>query len=140
MYYKPEIDGVSHHILFHLRNVMSDRASSERKFRKLLEAYRTEVLPKVKKDWNELASEVQEKIAKMHFFYCVMHVLLHFAELDNFSIMEAEGAHFNGQIPIHDVRYSKKTESGTLRLIRTACKAFAFGGGLKAGCHSRFLL
>ena len=140
VYYKPEIDDVSQDILFHLRNVISDRASSEKKFGELLEAYRREVLPKVKNDWNELASEVQEKIAKVHFFYCVMHVLVHFAESDNFSIMEAEGAHFNGEISIHDARYSKKTESGTRKLIRTACKAFAFGGDLKAGCHSRFLL
>ena len=139
VYYKPEIGDVSQDVLFHLRNVMSDRASSEKKFGELLEAYRREVLPKVKDDWNELADEVQEKIAKMHFFYCVLHVLVHFAESDNYSILEAESAHFNGQIPIHDVRYTKKSESGTLRLIRTTCKAFAFGGDLKAGCHSRFL-
>ena len=140
VYYKPEIGDVSQDILFHLRNVMSDRASSEKKFGELLEAYRREILPKVKADWNELDAEVQDKIAKMHFFYCVMHVLVHFAECDNFSIMEGESAHFDGQIPVHDVRYRKKSESGTLRLIRTACKAFAFGGDLKAGCHSRFLL
>ena len=139
VYYKPEIGDVSQDILFQVRNVMSDKASSEKKFRELLEGYRREVLPKVKSDWNELAGEVQEKIAKMHFFYCVMHVLVHFAESDNYSIMEVESAHFNGQIPIHDVRYTKKSESGTLRLIRTTCKAFAFGGDPKAGCHSRFL-
>ena len=98
VYYKPEIGDVSQDILFHLRNVMSDRASSEKKFGELLEDYRREVLPKVKKDWNELAGEVQEKIAKMHFFYCVMHVLVHFAECDNYSISEAESAHFDGQI------------------------------------------
>ena len=42
VYYKPEIGNVSQDILFQLRNVMSDRASSEKKFRELLEAYRRE--------------------------------------------------------------------------------------------------
>ena len=90
----------------------SDRFSCSQKIRLKQDP---PVLPKVKSDWNELAGEVQEKIAKMHFFYCVMHVLVHFAESDNYSIMEAESAHFSGQIPIHDVRHTKKSESGIFK-------------------------
>ena len=61
VYYRPSIGDVSQNMLFHLRNFMSDRASSEKKFGELVEACRREVLPKVKKDWNDIAGEIQEK-------------------------------------------------------------------------------
>ena len=57
-----------------------------------------------------------------------MHVLVHFTECDIASINLAGDAKFERNVPILDPRYRKHGENGTLRLIRTACKAFAFGG------------
>ena len=57
-----------------------------------------------------------------------MHVLVHFAKSDIASIKLAENAKFEGIVSILEPRYRKHVESGTLRLIRTAFKAFAFGG------------
>ena len=130
---------MSQDILFHLRNVMSDRASTKKKFGELLEDYRKEILPKVVQNWEQLSNEVQESISKMHHFYCVMHVLVHFTKSDNATINIAEQAHFDGKVLIYDRSFQKKGESGVVRLIRTACKAFAFGGDERTGCHSRFV-
>ena len=51
LYYDEGIRNVSQDILFHLRNVMSDRASIEKKFGELLQDYREEILPKVVQNW-----------------------------------------------------------------------------------------
>ena len=52
-----------------------------------------------------------------------MHVLVYFAECKNALIKIPEG-----NIPIHDPKFNQSNEYGTLRPIRTVCKAFAFGG------------
>lgn len=34
---------------------------------------------------------------------------------------------------------TKNSESGTLRLVRTCCKAFSYRGDAKCGCHGSFM-
>ena len=51
----------------------------------------------------------------------------------------AEQAHFHDKVPIYDSTFQEKGENRVVRLIRTACKAFAFGGDERTGCHSRFV-
>ena len=97
---------MSQDILFNLRNVISDRTSTEKKFGELLD-YRKDVLPGVIKNWDQLSSEVQENLAKLHFFYCVMCVLVHFAECDCASLPLAENGYFNSNVPIYDTKFKK---------------------------------
>lgn len=49
------------------------------------------------------------------------------------ALREVETTNFNGNVPILDKKFDKKSESGTTRLIRTACKAFSYQGDPKNG-------
>ncbi len=118
---------------------MSDRASSQKKFFELLEDYRRELLPIIDENWQNLDPIVREKLERLNNFWCNMHVLVHIAESDNISIDLAEKSHYNNEVPIQNASFKKSSESGTVRTIRTACKALSFGGDAKNGCHKRFM-
>ena len=137
-YYSGE-NKASEDLLFHIRNTMSDRAATELKFNELLEEYRRDVLPKVVRDWEELTDEEKEIMGRLNNFFCGLHSLVHFAEVTDKALKEVETSHFNGKTPAFSTTFSKKSESGVTRLIRTACKSFAFGGDEKTGCHGQFL-
>lgn len=62
---------------------------------------------------------------------------MHFAEFASASALEFEKGCFN-EIPIYDRSFRKAKESGTLRLIRTSCKAFARGADEKNGRYGDF--
>lgn len=129
---------ISHHILYNLRNTMSDRAATELKFNELLELYRKEILPDVINNWEELTEDMQTQLSRLNNFFCGLHGLVHIAESANKNLQECEDHHFGGKAPISDQRFRKATESGVCRLVRTACQAFAYGGDAKNGCHGRF--
>lgn len=57
-----------------------------------------------------------------------MHSLVHFA--DAAALLEFENGYFNKDIPISDKTFRKDNEPGTLRLIRTASKAYGYPGRL----------
>ena len=88
---------------------------TEKKFGELQD-YRKEILPKV------VQNREQESISQMHHLYCVMHVLVHFAESDNATINITEQAHFGSKVPIYDSQFQKKGESGVVRLIKQHVK------------------
>lgn len=71
-----------------------------------------------------------------------MHALVNFADAAQKSIKEAENIIFDGNIPALDnvITFTKGTEPGTCRLIRTATKAFGEGSGgdEKRGCQGNF--
>ena len=56
--------------------------------------------------------------------------MVHKAEDVNTTAKEVEALHFEREeeVPIKDVRLKKASESGTCRMIRTACNVFAYGG------------
>ena len=127
----------SQNILFQIRNTMSDRAATEKKFNQLLEDYRAEVCPLVMNNWQELDEPIQENLTRMNNFFCSLHTLVHIAEVSASALDEVERAHFD-TVPIYDARFTGK-ESACVRLIRTACDAFAYGGHAKTSCHGRFM-
>ncbi len=136
-----EINPVSRAIVVKIRNIMTDRASSEKKFAEHLESYRAEILPLVKKNWEKLEERVRINLSKLHRFYCGLHVMIHVAEVNAESLCIAERHHFDDKpAPIYDPTFRKAKESGVLRLIRTACKAFSLGGDQKNGCYARFIV
>ncbi|XP_033731138.1 uncharacterized protein LOC117320739 [Pecten maximus] len=129
----------SQNMLFHIRNTMSDRAATEMKFNQLLETYRCEVLPEMVQDWNDLDEEDRNVLSRLNNFFCGLHSLVHIAEVANQSILEVEKTNFNEDVPIFNKKFQKSLESGTLRLIRTCCKAFSYNGDAKSGCHGPFM-
>lgn len=73
----------------------------------------------------------KSSVTKLNNFFCSLHVLVHAAETATVCLFEAEEGLFENVIPIYDVSFGKAREPGTLRLIRTVCKAFSCGGDEK---------
>ncbi|XP_060570464.1 uncharacterized protein LOC132728810 [Ruditapes philippinarum] len=125
-------------ILTNIKNTMSDRAASEMKFNELLENYRKEVLPDIYENYNELNEESREAIDRMNNFFCGLHSLVNMAETCEKTLNEVEILHFDNKIPIQNPTFLKSGQSGTTRLILTACKSFARRGDEKNGCYGNF--
>ena len=125
-------------ILFDIKNTMSDRASTETKFNVLLKDYRESVLPEVIENYRNLNEKSKQAVSNMNNFFCGLHTLVHMADASQKSIYETEKAHFNGNVPIDNPSFSKQGQAGTVRLVFTACKAFAIRGDQKNGCHQAF--
>lgn len=131
---------VGNSILAGIKNTMSDRHVVQKSFNGLLEDYRSEVLPEVVKGWSDLQVEQRERLSLLNNFFCGLHLLVGMAETAAASIGEWENIHFEelaigaAALPSH----WKKNESGTVRLIRTACKAFQRYGSGQAGVYLQF--
>ena len=134
---------VGYQILMNIKNTMSDRAATEKKFHILLTNFREEILPCVHSNWDELTAIEKETLFKMNNFYCGLHMLVNFAELcdkvvktfhNNTYENETLGAESRPETAI----FSKRDESGPIRLVRTACKCIARGADEKSGCYIDF--
>ena len=99
---------------------MSDRASAQKSFDSLLAQYRAQTLPKVTQDWDHLTENEKQAMSQMHNFFCGMHLVVNMAEHAAESLKLIEGNHSDNS----KFAFVDESESGTLRLIRTACKAF----------------
>ena len=124
-------DSVSAKLLSNIKNTMSDRASTETKFNTLLEEYRNEILPTVYANYETMNVESQQAISRMNNFFCGLHTLVHMADVSQKSLYEVEKNFFDNEIPIHNSQFTKHGQSGTVRTIFTACKAFARRGDKK---------
>lgn len=67
-------------ILSNIRDTMSDRASTEKHFNNLLEQFRSEILPQVIDNWENLSEEERQLCSKMNNFYCGLHLLVGMAD------------------------------------------------------------
>lgn len=110
---------------------MSDRASSQKAFNTLLSEYRAEVLPQVVSNWDDMSKDEQQSMSHMYNFFCGMHLVVNMAETVSESLKLFEKAH-KEEIQLSD------SESGTIRLVRTACKAFERRGNEKSGYPLQF--
>ena len=118
---------------------MSDRASTQLKFNELLEEYRTHVLKETMGEaWDGMSSVEQLAFSKLCNFFCGLHVLVHFADAASIAMKETDKGFFGDNQPICNKTFLKANESGTARLVRTACKAFARGADEKNGVHAPF--
>ena len=114
---------------------MSDRAATEMKLGELIEETRKEVLPLVHEEFRDMSPDDITAVGKLLVFSCGLHGLVHMAETAGKSLLEAEKGLFGGSIPSAAPQMSSPSESGTVCLVRTACKAFARGGDARNGCH-----
>ena len=127
-------------ILANITARVSDRAATELKLGELIESARLEILPIMKDGFNELTDDEKAEVGNILVFSCGLHGLVHFADSANTSLIESEKGLFNQEsAPVYDKSFAKKTESATVRLIRTCSKAFSKGGDEKSGCHLEFV-
>ena len=80
-------------ILSLIRDTMSDRTATEKKFHQLLEDYRAQILPTVMQNWHDMSIDEQVKVSKIHNFYCALHLLVAFADVTTESIHKFEKLH-----------------------------------------------
>ncbi|CAH1242546.1 Hypp6825 [Branchiostoma lanceolatum] len=114
-------------------------AASQKKFNRMLEAYRAEILPEVVNGWNDLSEEEQQQFKEMNHLYCNLHALIGFARYSDEAHTKLEEIWRKqyGPLGVEDLaefqdgsgEYAwKQQDSATQRLIRTACDAVAPGG------------
>ena len=120
---------------------MSDRTSTQIKFNELLEDYRANVIKEsMGAAWDNMSLEEQLVCSRLCNFFCGLHVLVHFADAASISMKENDKGFFGENQPIHNKSFLKSNESGSARLIRTACKAFARGADEKKESMHNFKL
>ncbi|XP_033753089.1 uncharacterized protein LOC117336587 [Pecten maximus] len=128
---------VGYHILKNVCNTMSDRASTEKHFNVLLQEYRNKILPDVVYNYTNLTTQEKELCGQMNNFFCGLHLLVGIADVSEASLKKFETAYLDGKLigsaQKPELQRYHKSESGTLRLLRTCSKAFAMGEDEKNG-------
>lgn len=128
---------VGYQILANIRDTMSDRASTEKAFNRLLEEYRLEILPQVIDGWADMDKEEKKSCSKMNNFFCGLHLLVGMADVCELCVKKFELFYSDGKdkgSAVHaELKRYHRSESGTLRLLRTSSKAFAVGEDEKSG-------
>ena len=115
-------------ILSKIKNTMSDRAATEKAFNDLLSHYRSEILPTVIEEWEQLSNEERQSMSRMYNFYCGMHFVTNMAEHASEAMRLFENAYSD----------NTNTECRAVRLIRLVCKAFQKRADEKSGYPIQF--
>ena len=126
-------------ILSKIKNTMSDRHIVQKNFNNLLEDYRSQILPSVIHNWNDLSQAEQDHLSSLNNFFCGMHVLVGMADTTSSALLQWENVHFD--LPVGaaaSVITASKTESGIVRLVRTTCKAMCRHGSEQSGVYQPF--
>ena len=116
-------------ILASIKNTMSDRHIVEKNFNDLLDTYRADILPDVIEGWHELSPTERASVSKMNNFFCGLHFLVALADVSSETLRQWESLHSGDML---------SSESGTIQLIRTVCKAIQKQCSEQAGCHIMF--
>ena len=136
------LDAAGRKIIITIKNTMSDRHSAEKKFNELLEDYRTKVLSEVVDNWEGMSEEEQTGIMKLNNFFCGLHFMVALADCASEALLEAERCLLEKGEKVGAQKvapsFCSVKESGTVRLIRTACNAIHKHGSQKAGVHIYF--
>ena len=125
---------VAEQIIANVKCTMSDRASAQKSFNALLEEYRASILPTVTANWDSLTTNEKQSMSQMYNFYCGMHLIVNMAEHTSEALKLIE----KNYPDTTSVAFTSDNEPGTIRLIRTACKAFEKRGDEKSGCPLQF--
>ena len=130
---------VSNKIISSIKNIMSDRHIVQKKFNSVFQDYRASVLPNVVENWDAMNEDIQSNFIKVNDFFCGLHFLVGLADQTEASLKAWDRLLYDDR-PVGSLAnggYSKG-ESGTLRLIRTTCKAVQTHGCEKSGRISDF--
>ena len=114
-----------------LKHTMSDQRSANPTFNLALKKLRSDLLETAIINWENLTPPSREGIKKMTNFFCKMHIVVNFASEADKILKLFESNIAEGRNP----QALGTTESGSIRLIRTACKFFTSRGCDKSGVH-----
>ena len=117
-----------------ITSTMSDRAAVNTAFNREFDSLRSSVNPNVLANWDSLGEDERESVMNVGHYFCGLHLIVNFAEEAIKALKSAESAMLEGRNPFA----FDSSESGTFRLLRTACKAFEEHGNDEAGVSSHF--
>lgn len=123
-----------------IKNTMSDRHIVEKNYNELLQTYWAKCLPEVVRNWQNMTTEEQLEVGKMNNFFCGMHFMIAMTDQADKTLKEWEKLQFDGEkvgaaaMP----GIATGSESGTIRLVRTVCKAVEKHGSEQVGCSFPF--
>ena len=121
-------------ILAKIKNTMSDRHIVEKNFNS-----HRDILPTIVHSWEQMTHEEQNSIGTLNNFFCGMHILVGMADTASSALLQWEYTHFQGtDQPAGPSVFVKKSESGIVRLVRTACKALSKHGSEQSGVYMSF--
>ena len=84
-----------------------------------------------------MTPEEQGSISTLNNFFCGMHLLVGMADVVSSVLLQWETMHFAESAAAH-CTYVRKSKSGVVRLIRTACKALCRHGSEQSGVYQSF--
>jgi len=123
-------------LLTNIKNTMSDRHVVQKNFNELLQSYRLQILPDVVSSWCELSPEEQQQVSSLNNFFCGLHMIVGMADTAASVLCHWEATSV-ASTPGSGV-IIRKSESGTVRLVRTACKALSKHGSEQSGVYQSF--
>lgn len=138
---KTDQNNKGYRILSGIKNTMSDRASTEKKFNELLEEYRLNILSNVIEGWADMTEDEHISVSRMNNFFCGLHLLVGTADTCAETLRKFETCSFKGEKVGAQCENSDEIvpqEAGVIRLIRTCSKAFERGVDKKSGCFLDF--
>ena len=119
-----------------MQNVVSDQASTNKKLFALLQDWRLEQIPAAVENWETLSEDEKQRYTDFNVFWCGLHFIVGLSDISNKVLQVWESLVHQGQkagAPGIPGGYSKPGESGTVRCIRTVCKAVQDRGCERAG-------
>ena len=123
-------------LLTNIKSTMSDRHVVQKNFNELLQSYRLEILPDVVSSWPDLAPEEQQHVSSLNNFFCGLHMIVGMADTAASVLCHWEATTVTSTAGSGVI--VRKSESGTVRLVRTACKALSKHGSEQSGVYQSF--
>ena len=117
-----------------IKNLMSDRCIVQKKFNEILQTYRQSILPDVVEEWDILDDDERSKVTRMNDLFCGLHYIVGLADQAEEALKVWDKLLYDDTKvgSLSQGGYSKG-ESGTLRLLRTVCKAVQAKGCERSG-------
>lgn len=81
-------------------------------------------------NWDDLTDTERQSLSQIHNFYCGMHLVVNMAEHASETLKLIKRNYEDTS----KFAFNTDNESGTIRLLRTACKAFERRGDERNGC------
>ena len=118
-----------------VKNLMSDRCIVQKKFNEILQTYRQSILTEVVEEWDILDDDDERsKVTKMNDLFCGLHYIVGLADQAEEALKVWDKLLYDdAQVGSLSQGGYSKGESGTLRLLRTVCKAVQAKGCERSG-------
>ena len=100
---------------------MSDLCNTQKKFNKLFIDYKSQIVPKMRSDWETLSSDEQKKLLNVQEYFCGLHYVVALADTSEVSLKLWESLIFDDPKKVGSLNHGSCSngESGPLRLIRS---------------------